>query len=114
MGKPEGTVESHLKDKAEAEGFLYYKFTSPGRRGVPDRVLLGNGHVIFIELKAPGEKPRELQRVVIRKMRAQSTDVRVIDNKEDCDRLLDFVKSTPGPYRAIPDGWLSGPGLGPV
>lgn len=38
MGKPEHKVEGYLCDKAEAYGFLHYKFTSPGRRGVPDQL----------------------------------------------------------------------------
>lgn len=101
MGKPEGQIETYLKHITEDAGFLYFKFTSPGRTGVPDRVFIGNGHVIFIELKAPGEMPRKLQQIVIRDMRAQGADVRVIDSRPDCDSLLEFVKNTCGPYKAF-------------
>jgi hypothetical protein len=39
-----------------------YKFTSPGRRGVPDRMFINaRGRVAFLELKAPGNKPTMVQ-----------------------------------------------------
>lgn len=98
MGKPEGRIENHLKQIAEDTGFLYFKFTSPGRAGVPDRILIGNGHILFIELKAPGEEPRKLQEITIRNMRNQGADVRVIDSKQDCNRLIDRMKARKGPY----------------
>ena len=38
------------------------KFVSPGMNGVPDRiVLMPDGKMAFVELKAPGKKPRPLQ-----------------------------------------------------
>ena len=57
----EAVVERYFKKRCESEGFLCYKFTSPGTDGVPDRVIIGHGLTVFVELKAPGEKPRKLQ-----------------------------------------------------
>lgn len=37
------------------------KFTSPAQRGVPDRIIGRNGHVLFLELKSPGNEPTALQ-----------------------------------------------------
>ena len=38
------------------------KFVSPGFTGVPDRIiLLPGGHVVFVELKRPNERPRQRQ-----------------------------------------------------
>lgn len=55
----EEVIERHLVNEVKKAGGIAYKFTSPGRRGVPDRiVLLPNGKIIFVECKAPGEKPR--------------------------------------------------------
>lgn len=66
----ESEIERKVGLFCKANGFRYYKFTSPGRRAVPDRIILGpGGKVIFLELKAPGEKPRRLQLHEIAKLR---------------------------------------------
>lgn len=58
----ESEIESRLKLEVEKLGGLALKFVSPGMAGVPDRiVLMPNGKVVFVELKAPGKKMRPLQ-----------------------------------------------------
>lgn len=49
----EHAIEQHLKKAVEAIGGLCWKFTSPGTAGVPDRICIHRGRVIFVELKAP-------------------------------------------------------------
>ena len=59
----EKEVEQKLVKAVKLEGGFCIKFTSPGFDGVPDRlVLLPKGRMAFIELKAPGKKPRALQK----------------------------------------------------
>lgn len=82
MGKPEGTIENYLRQLCQNNGILYYKFTSPGHAGVPDRIVIGYGKVIFVELKRPGGKPRALQEHVFQQMRQAGATVIVIDTKE--------------------------------
>ena len=84
----ESVVEKYLKKRCEAEGFLCYKFTSPGTDGVPDRVLIGHGMTVFVELKAPGEKPRKLQIHTFEEMRKHGATVYVVDTKEGVNELL--------------------------
>lgn len=93
MGKPEGTVEDHMAKRAKQRGFLYYKFTSPSTNGVPDRILIGHGLTVFVELKAPGKKPRKLQDIVIADMRAHGANVFVIDTKAGVDAFFDEIES---------------------
>ena len=58
----EKTVEQKLVQAVRAEGGICPKFTSPGFDGMPDRIcLMKNGRMAFIEVKAPGKKPRPLQ-----------------------------------------------------
>jgi hypothetical protein len=53
----ERDVEAALVAAVEAAGGLALKFTSPGRRSVPDRVVILPGKpVVFVECKAPGAK----------------------------------------------------------
>lgn len=80
----EKDVEQALVKRVKALGGLCEKFTSPGRRSVPDRlVTMPEGHIIFVELKRPGEKPTEAQERDHAKRRKLGCDVRVIDNLED-------------------------------
>ncbi|MDF2804343.1 MAG: phage-like protein [Anaerocolumna sp.] len=59
----ESRIEKRLKNEIEKIGGKALKFVSPGVSGVPDRiVLLPHGKLIFVELKAPGEKLRALQK----------------------------------------------------
>jgi len=58
----ESQIEARLRKEVEKRGGKAKKFTSPGWRGVPDRiVLLPGGRILFVELKAPDKKLEPLQ-----------------------------------------------------
>lgn len=79
-------IEAALVKRAKVLGGMAEKFTSPGRRSVPDRIVtLPGGRVIFVELKAPGAKPTENQQRDHERRRALGCDVRVIDSLEAVD-----------------------------
>ena len=84
----EAKVEDYLYDKCRANDILCYKFSSPSNNGMPDRVLIGYGQVVFVELKAPHKEPRILQRIVHDKMLSHGANVVVIDSRLEVDRLL--------------------------
>jgi hypothetical protein len=80
----ETRIEAALVARVKALGGLCEKFVSPGRRSVPDRlVTLPGNRIIFVELKAPGKVPTELQLRDHERRRALGCDVRVIDNMDD-------------------------------
>ena len=66
----EKDVEQYLVDEVKKLGGVAYKFKSPQRRSVPDRLcVLPNGIIAFIECKATGEEPtpaqyREIDRLI--------------------------------------------------
>lgn len=79
----ESTVENNLVKKVKAAGGTAYKFTSPGRRAVPDRlVLLPGGRLVFVECKAPGETARPDQVREHNRLRALGFKVVVLDSKD--------------------------------
>lgn len=88
MGKPEGAVENYLYRKAKARGWIAYKFTSPGHAGVPDRIVVGNGKVYFVELKAANGRLSGLQKACIAKLNELGANVRVCYSKEDVDVVM--------------------------
>lgn len=89
MGKPEGIIEGYLERKAKANGFLCYKFISYGTRGVPDRVLIGNGKTIFVECKAPEGRLRKQQEIRIREMRKHGALVEILYTRQQVDQFFE-------------------------
>jgi hypothetical protein len=58
----EKQIEKRLVAAVNTAGGWCPKFISPGTDGMPDRiVLMPGGHIAFVEVKAPGKKPRKLQ-----------------------------------------------------
>ena len=77
----EKDIERKVCDYAKAHDCLAYKFTSPQRASVPDRLFVTDkGLVFFIEFKAPGKKPTEGQASEIRRLRNKGVSVFVVDN----------------------------------
>lgn len=82
----EKKIEAHLVQRIRAKGGIAYKFTSPQRRSVPDRlVLLPDGRVYFVELKATDCKPTPLQLREHAFLRSMGFEVLVLDSKEKID-----------------------------
>lgn len=86
----EAVIENYLKDKVRACGGQCWKWVSPGRRGVPDRiVLMPNGLVAFVETKAPRMVERPDQEYVQAKMRALGCLVfSSVDSKARVDEVV--------------------------
>lgn len=91
----ENVIEKQLAMAVKKMGGMAVKFVSPGLDGVPDRiVLLPNKKMAFVELKAPGKKPRPLQEKRRRQLEALGFPVYVIDGAEQIGGVLDEICST--------------------
>ncbi len=90
----ERIIESKLTRATKAMGGLALKFISPGYDGVPDRIVLfPGGRIAFVEVKAPGEKPRPLQLSRHRLLRRLGFRVYVLDAAEQIGGILDEIES---------------------
>lgn len=86
----EATIERHLRRRVKETGGLCWKWVSPGRTGVPDRILIyPSGVIAFVETKVPGEKERPIQVLV------QSMLVKMgclvfssVDSREKVDQVI--------------------------
>lgn len=79
----EKEVEQALIREIRKAGGLCLKFISPGWSGAPDRLCLWpHGVMKFVEVKAPGRKPRPLQERRADQLRRMGFEVAVIDSKE--------------------------------
>lgn len=80
----EKDIEAKVVAFAKSLGCLAYKFTSPSRRSVPDRLFITKtGKVFFIEFKRLGQKPTPAQAVEIARIRGNGGTVFVVDNVAD-------------------------------
>lgn len=79
MLKLEKDRERYVKGQVEKMGGLFYKFTSPGVRGVPDRAVIYDKQVVFVEFKRSRKfKPSPLQLKQLQAIKSQGVPAIVI------------------------------------
>ena len=89
----EKQIEQRLVKAVKAQNGMCPKLVSPGTDGMPDRmVLLPDGKLSFVEVKAPGEKPRPLQIRRHEQLRQLGFRVAVLDDSEQIPRLLEETR----------------------
>ena len=88
-------IEKKFVEAVRNLGGLAPKFVSPGLNGVPDRiVLLPNGHMAFVELKAPGQMMRPMQLRRKRQLERLGYKVYCIDTLSEIGGVIDAIQST--------------------
>lgn len=91
----EKQIEQKLVQAVKKKGGLCLKFVSPNFDGMPDRlILLPNGKIGFVEVKAPREKPRPLQLARHKTLMNLGFRVYVIDSVEQIGAILDEIQSS--------------------
>lgn len=84
----ESTIERHFVRACREAGIMQRKVVWVGRRGCPDRIMLHQGRVVFVELKAPGEEPDSWQIREHDRLRAAGIRVLVVDSTEAVDAAV--------------------------
>jgi hypothetical protein len=85
----ESAIEHHLVVRVRKIGGECFKFTSPGRLGVPDRiVVLPGGEVIWIELKAWLGTLSPVQVRMHARLLALEQDVQVFRSVDQIDKYF--------------------------
>lgn len=88
----EKEIEDRICKYARERGFLAYKFTSPNRAAVPDRLFVHpEGHVFFIEFKRGGAKATPQQEREHTRLRESHVPVYVIDDVLAGKLLIDKI-----------------------
>ena len=92
MRQREKAIEQKLVKAVKATGGMCLKFVSPGTNAVPDRIILiALGKIAFVEVKAPGEKPRPLQVARIRQIRNLGFKVFVLDDENQIEAIIEEI-----------------------
>ncbi len=90
----EKTIEKKLVQAVKSEGGMCPKLVSPGTDGMPDRmVLLPEARIGFVEVKAPGAKPRLLQERRHEQLRELGFQVSVLDNPEQIPGIIEEIRN---------------------
>jgi hypothetical protein len=85
----ESEIEKHFVWTVERMGGITYKFTSPGRKGVADRIAcLPDGSTWFVELKTKGGRLSPLQKMFAADMAALNQRYMCIWTKEQVNQWL--------------------------
>ena len=84
----ERDVEKHFIWTVERMGGITYKFTSPGRKGVADRIAcLPDGSTWFVELKTKGGRLSPLQKMFAADMAALNQKYACLWTKEQVNEF---------------------------
>ncbi len=87
----ESDVEKKAGNYVRKRGGIPYKFVSPERCNVPDRMnALPNGVIVFIEYKATGKKPTVGQYREMQRLKDLGQYVYWSDNIEFSNFIIDF------------------------
>ncbi len=88
----EKEIELQLVRAVKRMGGQAVKFTSPGLDGMPDRlVLMPGGKCGFVEVKAPGKKPRALQLVRLDMLKDLGFKAYVLDAGERIEEIINEI-----------------------
>lgn len=87
----EKQIERKLCDEVKNKNGMCLKQT--GLAGIPDRlVLMPNGKCAFVELKAPGEKPRKLQQIRMKQLKKLGFKCYLVDGVEQIKPVIDSIE----------------------
>lgn len=91
----EKTVEQKFVSEVKKAGGICPKWVAPGFDGVPDRIaMFPGGKIAFVEVKAPGEKPRSLQEARHELLRRLGFRVYILDEIEKIGGMIDEIRTT--------------------
>jgi len=88
----ENKLEKKLVKAVKERGGIALKLVSPGFAGLPDRlILIAYGKIAFVEVKAPGKKPRPLQVTRHEQLRNLGFKVYTLDDECQIKTILEEV-----------------------
>lgn len=88
MGIRENKVESYLDSEVNALGGITRKWVSPGRDGVPDRIVILNGVVWFVEVKTTDGTVSKAQKREQARLYNAGANVITVYGKEGVDGFI--------------------------
>ncbi len=97
----ESYLEKSVVEYCRNLGIYTRKMVSPSNSGVPDRIIVGKGLTLFLELKRPGETPSSLQRDEINMINFSGGFATWCADLDQAISLIDCANSCVGGVRSI-------------
>lgn len=91
VGARENKVENYLKDNVELHGGMCMKWVSPGLKGVPDRIVVYQGDVYFVEVKTVDGVLDKTQSRVINRLRFVGAKCFIVYGHEGVDAFIETM-----------------------
>ena len=88
FGMRERDIERALVREVRRAGGEAYKWVSPGNDGVPDRIVILGGEVIFVELKAETGRLSAVQKLQIDRLRKMGQEVVVVKGMKSLEEFF--------------------------
>ena len=86
----ESQLERKLFEQIKKMGGMALKFISPGRAGVPDRIILmPGGKIYFVEMKSPRGEVNPIQEYVFEKFKNLGFEVNILNSDE---KIKNFIQ----------------------
>lgn len=85
----ERDIEAWIRRRVEKMGGVFWKFTSPGNDGVPDRVaMFPDGRCVFVELKTATGRLTMVQKYQIEQLRRLQQQVAVVYGEDGAKEFI--------------------------
>jgi len=102
MGVNENPIELHFNSEVAALGGITYKWVSPGRANVPDRIAILNGNVYFVEVKPFDKDLNTGQRRELRRLASYGANVYAVIGRQGVNTFIEMIKNAPAAKRLLP------------
>jgi len=93
MGIRENKVERYLDAQVQKLGGITRKWVSPGRDGVPDRIVILKGVVIFVEVKTTDGVVSMVQAREHERLKDAGCHVSVVMGQQGVDEFIKVLKN---------------------
>lgn len=90
MGVRENKVEKYLDSEVKKLGGITRKWVSPGRDGVPDRIVILRGTVWFVEVKTVDGKSTPVQKREQERLMQCGALVHTVYGESDVDLFIEM------------------------
>ena len=98
----ESLIEAAGVRYAQERGWTVYKWSSPGNRGILDRIHFKSSAAFAIEYKTTGKKATPKQKAEAERLQAAGIPARCIDNVTDARVFINIMTDIADPDNGSP------------
>lgn len=89
----EQQIQTKIINTLTRSGWYVNKLINTSKKGVPDLIAHKDGRTVYIEVKRPGQKPRELQVFRMNELNSFSIPTLTLTSETECLQKLQSIIS---------------------